>query len=108
MSELSLKILSFAKKLDADDIRLLEKLTRQPNAMSLQTLLTERGLHRVQVWKMPKALVVTQTLENGDGRELFVYGIVGCGMLRVLDDLADDVKAIARAARCDSIGGNVT
>lgn len=103
-----LKVLSFAKTLDAADIVLLEKLARQPNSMSLEQLLLERSLHRACVWKMPKALVVTQTLENGDGRELFVYGIVGRGMLRVLDDLAEDVRQIALAAKCDSIGGNVT
>lgn len=106
MSELA--VMTWVSQAEPEDIAKLERLCKEVNDGSdVAWVLLEHAANRLQIWRCADGLVVTQLLTETNGRELFVYGIVGRGIIGRLESAANDLKQIAKSFGCNKIGGNV-
>ena len=106
MSDLA--ALTWVGQVEPEDIEKLEALAKTtPEGSDATWIVLEHAANRLQIWRCADGLVVTQLLTNPNGKELFVYGIVGRGIIGRLEDAANDLKQIAKSFGCNKIGGNV-
>jgi len=104
---MTLQVLSWVADVGPEEAELLIKLARDdPDGNDATYYILEHQANRLQIWRCADGLVLTQLHTNANGKELFVRGIVGRGILRVLSEAASDLKAIGRSFGCVSIGGN--
>lgn len=105
-----LKILEFQRKPEERHIPLLEKLEKSfwDGGNLLKRL---RAIQTGDLWlwevRGERALVLTEINEHEGLHELYIYGIVGSGMIRHAAEIRDDLRTIAREYGCSVIGGNV-
>jgi hypothetical protein len=50
-------------------------------------------------------LILIQPVDHPQGRELFLYGIAGRGMMEQDELILDDLRTIAKVLECNMIGG---
>lgn len=104
---MTLQVLSWLNSVGPEEADLLVRLCRDdPDGNDATFYILEHAANRLQIWRCADGLVLTQLLTNAKGKELFVRGIVGRGILRVLAELADDLKIIGKSFGCSYIGGN--
>ena len=106
---MTLQVLSWVAHPGPEEAELLIKLCRQLNDDTTpEWILLEHAANRAQIWRCMDGLVVTQLHTNPDGRELFVLGIVGHGIIGALEDAASDLKEVGKSFECSAIGGHVS
>lgn len=104
---MTLQVLSWLNEVGPNEAALLMKLARDdPDGVDATYYILEQQANRLQIWRCADGLVLTQLLPGVVGKELFVRGIVGRGILRVLKEAAADLKKIGRSFGCVSVGGN--
>lgn len=54
----------------------------------------------------PKTLVLTQIIDHPRGRELYLYGLAGAGIIKVADQFVADLQMLARVNGCFMIGAS--
>lgn len=88
-----------------EELERLEKLFW--NGEDLTDLLLMVASDGLAVWvpaSAPRCLVLTQIVNHRRGRELYLYGIVGAGILEVAEEVIADLKVLAEANGCSMIG----
>jgi len=108
MSPPPLQVLSWPEEFTTDELHLLFKLAKQlDDGLKLEDYIRLVEEQKLQIWRCGQGLILTQTTISGGKRQLEVYGIVGRGILSVLDEACADLKVIAETFQCESIGGQV-
>lgn len=108
MSPPPLEVLQFVRELSAKQTDILIHLCKvEPECGTLESIIDAWFGGRMAIWSTGEGLVLTQINTLAKGRELFVFGIAGRGMIRVAQEIKRDLQVIARTFECDSIGGDV-
>lgn len=110
MTRPPLKVLRFLTQVTPDHIVMLRRLEREvPECYSVDMMLMNVLQNRSWLWEVEgkKGLVITEIHGDDPDKELYIYGIVGSGMIRLGKEIASDLTVIARSYNCKEIGGRV-
>ena len=90
---------------EGDLLWLAKALLKDPYRTTAEEILLGASRGRFQLWRLSNGVAVTGVLQDGNGRNLFIYCAAGRGIVK---ELKEELQKVARAFGCKRIGGMAT